>query len=393
MAFELIGNNYSYPIANQTNVPVGEEIKLLFNREVDEKTVKDNVVIYGPDFDRTSGPDNAVLLSNRSGENPLFLKSPHFNGFIDFDVKILKTDNDDPYDVVDPQVERIERTAGDQFCYAILTPKKALAENSEYKVFVIGENTNLLAEVPAGLQDYLQERGMSERTIYSPYSLVNNVNTYDQRVSVGGIFNEDTDRILNIKITTAGNGSEAKYVWWYNDEDEPVPGLPARRYRHNRCVSRWRGTDRGVYIKFNGGEFQVDDLIQIKVYAKVNLDNSYHWKFTTSDSSIYQEPEAKSTSPIDIPEANEAVGNTVEQLKILSVEPYDGAVNLSLNTKRIIVTFNKNINEATVTQETVKLSSYPVSGTFDGPYGTRSNREYKIFKIISITDNKMTLEL
>ena len=393
MAFELIGNNYSYPIANQTNVPVGEEIKLLFNREVDKKSIKDNVVIYGPDFDRTSGPDNALWVNEKSGENPFYLKSPSFNGFIDFDVEILKTADAVPYAIQDPQVERIEKTAGDQFCYAILKPKKALAENSEYKVFIIGENSNLIAEVPAGLQDYLQERGLSERTVYSPYSSVNNVNTYDQRVSVGGIFNEDIDRTLNIKITTAGNGSEAKYVWWYSDEAEPVPGLPASRYRHNRCVSRWRSTDRGVYIKFNGGEFQLNDLIQVKVYAKSNLENSYYWKFTTSDSSIFEEPSTKSTSPIDIPEANQAAGSIAQKLEIISVEPYDGAVNLSLNTKKIIVTFNKNIDPATVTQDTVKLMSYPVSGTFDGPYGTRSNREYKIFKIISITDNKMTLEL
>lgn len=393
MAFELIGNNYSYPIANQTNVPVGEEIKLLFNREVDKKSIKDNVVIYGPDFDRTSGPDNALWVNEKSGENPFYLKSPNFNGFIDFDVEILKTADAEPYAIQDPQVERIEKTAGDQFCYAILKPKKALAENSEYKVFVIGENSNLIPEVPAGLQDYLQERGLSERTVYSPYSLVNAAETYDQRVSVGGIFNEDIDRTLNIKITTAGNGSEAKYVWWYSDEAEPVPGLPASRYRHNRCVSRWRSTDRGVYIKFNGGEFQLNDLIQIRVYAKSNLENSYHWSFTTSDSSIYEEPSLKSTSPIDIPAANQVAGNVMQQLEVVSVEPYDGAVNLSLNTKKIIVTFNKNIDPATVTQETVKLMSYPVSGTFDGPYGTRSNREYKIFKIISVTDNKMILEL
>lgn len=393
MAFELIGNNYSYPIANQTNVPVGEEIKLLFNREVDKKSIKDNVVIYGPDFDRTSGPDNALWVNEKSGENPFYLKSPSFNGFIDFDVEILKTADAEPYAIQDPQVERIEKTAGDQFCYAILKPKKALAENSEYKVFVIGENSNLIPEVPAGLQDYLQERGLSERTVYSPYSLVNAVETYDQRVSVGGIFNEDIDRTLNIKITTAGNGSEAKYVWWYSDEAEPVPGLPASKYRHNRCVSRWRSTDRGVYIKFNGGEFQLNDLIQIRVYAKSNLENSYHWSFTTSDNSIYEEPSLKSTSPIDIPAANQVAGNVMQQLEVVSVEPYDGAVNLSLNTKKIIVTFNKNIDPATVTQETVKLMSYPVSGTFDGPYGTRSNREYKIFKIISVTDNKMILEL
>jgi hypothetical protein len=80
-------------------------------------------------------------------------------------------------------------------------------------------------------------------------------------------------------------------------------------------------------------------------------------------------------------------------LKVISVRPADGSVNNPLDLKKIVIEFNNNLDPATITQETVTILSYPVSGTFDGDAGTRSDRERKIYKIISVEDNKLTLEL
>ena len=103
MAFELQGSPYTYPGTNQEDVPVGEQIKLFFNRYVDEKTIKDNVVIFGPDFDRTSGPDNSVWINNRSGENPFYLRSPGFNGFVDFVVEIKLAEDTKPFGIFEEE--------------------------------------------------------------------------------------------------------------------------------------------------------------------------------------------------------------------------------------------------------------------------------------------------
>ena len=75
------------------------------------------------------------------------------------------------------------------------------------------------------------------------------------------------------------------------------------------------------------------------------------------------------------------------------MKPIDGSVNEPLDLKQIEITFNKNLDASTVTQETVMLKNLPASGFFDGNAGTRSDRERKIFKIISVVDNKIILEL
>lgn len=398
MAFALQGSPYTYPATNQENVPVGEQIKLLFNRYVDEKTIKDNVVIFGPDFDRTSGPDNSVWINDKSGENPFYLRSPGFNGFVDFDVKIYKADNAKPFSILEDQNFPLTKPAGDNYCYAIITPKTQLAVDTKYYIFVLGQNTNFtnLEELPEGVRGYLQDRAISEKTIYPAH--ISGAAEKDERLVVKGIYTGDADAFLNIKITTAGLGSEARYKWWFSNEPEPIGADATTRYRSNRCVGRWRGLDLGLQVRFTGGEFVEDELFQVNLYQQVLLDESNYWSFTTGDGSVYTTPEIVSESPLEmggvIPPVGEAAGDAaLDAFRVVSIEPYDGAVNLSLNTERIVVTFNKNINPATVTQDTVKLLSYPVSGTFDGPYGTRSNREYKIYKIIEVVDNKIILEL
>ena len=398
MAFALQGSPYTYPATDQENVPVGEQIKLLFTRYVDEKTIKDNVVIFGPDFDRTSGPDNSVWINNRRGENPFYLRSPCFSGFVDFDVEIKKANNAKPFSILEDQSFPLTRPPGDNYCYAIITPKTQLAVDTKYYIFVIGQNTNFdnLEELPEGVRGYLQDRAVSEKTIYPAH--ISGTAEIDERLVVKGIYTGDADTFLNIKITTAGLGSEARYKWWFDNEAEPIVGNPAARYRSNRCVGRWRGLDLGLQVRFTGGEFLENELFRVNLYQQVLLDESNYWSFETGDGSVYTTPEIVSESPLEmggvIPPVGEAAGDAaLDAFRVVSIEPYDGAVNLSLNTERIVVTFNKNINPATVTQDTVKLLSYPVSGTFDGPYGTRSNREYKIYKIIEVIDNKIILEL
>ena len=60
--------------------------------------------------------------------------------------------------------------------------------------------------------------------------------------------------------------------------------------------------------------------------------------------------------------------------------------------KNIILYFNKDIDPNSVTQESVVIKSTPVSGSFDYNQG-RMKREQKIYKIVSVENNKIILEL
>ena len=52
----------TYPANDDQNIPIGERLSIVFDRGVDLSTVKKNLVLYGRDFDLTSGPDGAVWI-------------------------------------------------------------------------------------------------------------------------------------------------------------------------------------------------------------------------------------------------------------------------------------------------------------------------------------------
>ena len=82
-----------------------------------------------------------------------------------------------------------------------------------------------------------------------------------------------------------------------------------------------------------------------------------------------------------------------ENLEIIKITPANESANIALGLKQIVIEFNKDIDPASVTQDSIEILSYPVSGSFDGPVGTRSDAQYKVFKIVSVESNKIILEL
>ena len=82
-----------------------------------------------------------------------------------------------------------------------------------------------------------------------------------------------------------------------------------------------------------------------------------------------------------------------EKLEVTSINPADGEINVRLDLNKIFIKFNKEVDPATVTQDSITIESHSVSGVFDGPGGTRSNRPQKVFKIISVSGDTITLEI
>lgn len=390
MAIQLLPN-LSFPQNNEDQFPVGQQIFLAFNNAVDLKSVKESVVLFGPDFDRSSGPNNSLWINASSGENPYFLKSPGFKGFVDCDFEEITITNLDPIAFED-SVSIIDRQAINTLIK--VTPKEPLKEETTYSLFMVGSSVDNLEGLPESLIAISKNKCISERTIYSP----SKDGILETRLSSYGSFepkNNETSTTLNVKIVTGGVGSEAKYVWWFSDEQEPTPAQAYYSERLSRCVQRWRSCARGVMLRFEQSSFTLNEKFTIKCYSRINLPESYLINFKTGTDSIYVYPEYTSTSPIglNLPGADTNVAVPQEDLKIVSVTPYDGAINVDLGLKQIIIEFNRNLDATTVTQDSIELLSYPVSGSFDGPKGTRSDREKKVFKIISVEANKIILEL
>lgn len=60
------------PADASVGVPVGDTIMVYFDTGIDLESAKKSVVLYGADFDTTSGPDIAMWVDEDSGNNPFF---------------------------------------------------------------------------------------------------------------------------------------------------------------------------------------------------------------------------------------------------------------------------------------------------------------------------------
>lgn len=386
----------SYPQNLEDGFPVGQSFYLIFSNRVDLKKFKECCVLFGKDFDRSSGPNNSLWLNTSDATNPFFLRSPGFGGFVDYDIEeFLINDYEEKVPLeIQTTIEKIE----EEKTLIKITPKNVLAENNKYYLYIIGGNADTNNDLPEFIKAYGEGKSISVRTVYD---VMGDNNEADVRIKSYGSFepkNNESNTVVYLKIVTAGEGSQAQYIWWFDDEDEPHPSDARYRERLSRCVQRWRTTERGVMVRFSGSTYNIDEMFKIFCYKEELLENSYLLTFQTSTDSVYVYPENVSTSPIGlendlIPDPDQFLTEEEKTLKVVSIEPYDGAINVNLNLNKIIITFNEDLDPDSITQENVILYSYPVSGSFDGPNGTRSDREKIIYKIISVEDNKIILEI
>lgn len=332
----------SYPLNGTTTFPIGEEIVLEFNQLVDLKSAKDSV----------------VLIHKAT------------NTAIETDIRVLPLDANNEV-LEDNFITKPES----QKTLVVAKPKSLLDANTEYSLFIRGA---ALEEVQS-LTEEFASNAISERTIYGTTLS----GTYTEQVKVYGLYKGSSQQTLNIEIVLAGEGSAAKYIWWFSDEVKPQPSGS----RLNKTTSRWRSLGRGCYIKFYGGEFSLGDVYNTNLFPKVKLNDSYRIDFSTSTESLLLKPEVASESDIGsiIPSSESASYAT--EFKILKMEPKNGSINNSLETNKITIYFNKNIDPATVSQSTVKLFKQPVSGFFSS-----EANEQKMPKEITVEDNKIILE-
>ena len=394
MAIEFLPEK-SYPQNTEDGFPVGQSFYLAFSNSVDLKLLEKNCVLFGKDLDRNTGPSEALSLNTADSTNPFFLRSPGLNGFVEcsFEEYFVDSFDDDSPSAIQSLVDKVDS----KNTIVKVTPKIPLGENQEYKLYLLGSSSdNIDLGIPAYSEILNSNSTISERTIFDA---TNNLGSFEERIKVKGSFspeNFENSAVLNIKIIKEGEGSKANYIWWFDDEAEPLPANPLYSERTNRCMQRWRIIDRGVVVKFSGSLLQLNETFKIKCYKASEIQESFLITFRTSTDSVFLYPENVSTSPIGlganiIPGLN-GNNNVEEELKIIRMEPEDNSINNNLDLKNIILYFNKDIDPNSVTQESVIIKSTPVSGSFDYNEG-KMKREQKLYKIVSVENNKIILEL
>ena len=358
-----------FPNDGQTSVPIRADIEITFDVGIDPNLALRNIALYGPDFDRTSGPDSALWIDGESGANPFFLTSPGYQGRVPFTLTTVYVKTDGT--LVDPQptfADRAAELASGYYQKVIVTPDNALAPLTEYTVYMIGDSE-------AGT-----DSALSARTIFDvDCSAVISATSF---IQIYGGYTGTADTV-NVKVTLAGDIGAAKYKWWYDSEleaDARTGKITSRRYRN---------LEDGLQIRFSGSGFLLGDTYTFAVYPPDYLATSYSWSFTTGTGSIEEVPTTASTSVIGT-----VTSIAPTYLEVVSMTPGNGSWHQTFSNATITIEFSEDLGADTVTDSTVSVYAYPVSGDFrDGPSSTSYGPYTELFKKLTVTDNILTIEV
>lgn len=363
--------NQTYPSDGSSGLPVGISIELIFDKGIDIETAKNSIVLYGADYDVTSGPDQATWADDKDFSNEFYLKSPGFTGVVPLDYRVVywNLDDDELADevVITSEADELSASIGHK---VICTPKSQLAGDTEYTLYVMGDPDSV-------------NNGISARTVFDVEPDAGNSGT-DNRVIVYGGYNRNIADTVVIEITTSGDIGTAKYRWYYTSAGvaEAVSGKVTSR--------RYRLLEDGMQIRFDGDGFVAGDIYEFNVEPIERLATNTIVRFNTSDGSFTEAPESPSTPATSSPPSSvlPPFGDDSESayLQILNVTPDDRAYNISIDVDTIIIEFDEDIDPATITDDTVKLFKTPASGYYSETEATK-----ELSKAMTITDNILTI--
>jgi hypothetical protein len=360
-----------YPNSGATAVPAGATIQITFDQGIDIKSISECIVVYGPDFDKTSGPESATWIDPKSGDNLFFLSSPGFTGSVNCDVKLIYVD------ALGNEVTGLEiLTPADEVSAGvvskvIITPKSLMQSEVTYHVYLVGESSDGT------------KRGISHRTVFDVDS--SSAISTDGIVKVYGGYSGATDDVLNVQITSSGNIGSAKYKWWLTSEGvgtAKTGNVTSRRFRH---VDQ----DLGLQIKFDGSDFINGDIYTVNLRAPVLMANTYSFSFTIGEGTIIEVPSTASTSVIG---TLSSLTSETTYLEVLEMDPPDTSTHQRFKHRKITITFSEELNPTTVTQDSVTVIAYPVSGKFDSNLSNTSE-PLELAKKLSVVSNKLIIEV
>ncbi len=334
-----------HPADEQEGVVLGDEVFVIFDREIDENTVEQGgLFVTGPDTDTWSGPDQAMWIRRDPaalvGPEEDILQSPGFTGIVQGSFTFERLDL-----LTVSGVSTIDVT-GDGTLYrtkAIFTPDQILAPDLEYTVHLIGDEDNTDSVLT----------GVRPRTVFDPEQ----VGTGSDSVTfVGTYLGTPASDVYNIRIATSGVKRTATFDWFLSSAPLDIKGpvLTDKKVFLNN----------GVFVEFGDGLFDKDDEFTAVVKKQNPFDGSIFFAFKTGSGSVEDVPDDISTSVIgNLVPVTTAVSTSIFSLS--SVSPLDRATDLPLTTNQIVLEFSSDVDPTTVTSETVRLIGEPVDGNED----------------------------
>ncbi len=353
-----------HPASSAEGVVLSDTIHIIFDQEVDRTTVQ--ILLEGPDTDRWSGPEQVRWDDPDTDADDDVLASPGYKGMVPGTVTFDKVDGDGN------GVSAFDYTGGgaEWRAKAILTPTEPLAANTEYRVWVVGDEEtgdNIIS-------------GVSTRTVFDT---VRGANLGDGVVIFsGGYTGTNAEDGYTIRIKEAGDSSD-KLLFQYWRTSSPLV------VRELRTSLRSQLLNDGVFVIFSG-EHEIDDEFSVVVQVGERMQSTYTWVFTTGSGSILAVPDDVEQSP-SVPVGGwegDSPSSTTE-FTVLETIPVLRATHLDpLTIEEVIIQFSADLDESTVTDDTVTIWTEPVNGDAD-----RIDAEGELAKTLSISDDILTIAI
>lgn len=331
--------------------PIGGKIEILFSGEISEFLAENSISLIGPDQHVVTGiefEENLFRFSSETSYSKV-LESLSLKGQVPVDIDVFRC-NSSGNILVDGNGDYLP------YSYAynatvrsklVIKPKSFLQEKTDYRLLISG------AQSPDNEWSYL-----GSRSIFDPQADV--LNTGEGKLRSYGNYTGTISDTIVVTVTRTGSSTTAKLEWYFDSADTVT-------YEFLPLAGRNKLLDnKEIYLELLGGAadaFKQGDQwtinlrpVEYLVDKVTNIGSAYKLDFATAANQVKELPTTVSQSPIglDAPSQEEVLAAQTE-FQLIKIEPEYGASNISLNTKQIIFTFNKNLDPTSITADTVRL--------------------------------------
>lgn len=354
-----------FPSNEAEGVILTDTIRVTFDREIDEQSIIDNIILEGADTDEVIHnaytPDYIV-----QGEEASILESPGYTGIVPCTITFQRIALDSELEVSTQDVlgdGQLFRTK------AIIKPVKPLRADTEYTIHIVGD------------QDLGDENkyGIRTRSVYDLIAEVSNTSTGAPTITgtYTGAYSNDT---LNLRVVTGGILGVATFEWWLDSSPMNFHG-PATT--HVNSLNLIVGTD----ISFSEGTYVTGDEWTVYLKEDEVFEGQLLYTFTTGGGTILPVEDSTATSPTGSPLSLPASGS----LTVVKTTPADLSVNQPLTAyERIIIEFDKVIDPTTLTDDMVTVTAERVS---DHPSLCVQSPDGPIARILTVSGNKLIIDV
>jgi hypothetical protein len=354
-----------FPSNNAEGIVLTDTIRITFDREMDENSLAENIIVEGLD------KDEIVFLSYMpsvlvSGDEESLLESPEYAGIATTTatfkrLALLTTD----------EVQTLDEVGnGSLFrTQVIIKPSIPFAPDRTYRIHIVGDQD----------LDDDSEFGVRSRSVFDPVEGVSNTSTGVPTITgtYTGAYSNDT---LNIRIVDPGMLGVATFEWWLSSVPFELHGPATTHVNKSNLIA---GTD----ISFSNGEYVTGDTWTVYLGRYELFEGQVIYTFSTGGGNILPVEDSTSTSPTGIP----LTLTSDNSLTVIKTTPADMAVNQPVeNYDRIVIEFNKDIDPNSVTADMITVIATPV---IDHPSLCVNSPNGPIAKIITVEGNKIFIDV